>query len=121
MKCKRQQLSQGKDSFIHDVSAAPELRCVTTYRNLKVVTRREGHYPLIIGPLLISQTKTAESYDYFFGKLTSLNKNIKNILAIVTDGEEASISAMKNSKCYAFHLRCFGRRELRKLKTVNYS
>lgn len=144
--CKRQQLSQGKDPFIRDVSAAPELRCVlcydwqlneieqfctdpqnfvifsadptfnlgnfnltvTTYRNLKVVTRREGHHPLIIGSLLISQTKTTESYDYFFGKLTSLNKNIKNVLAIGTDGEEALISAMKNSMCYAIHLRCFG-------------
>lgn len=144
--CKRQQLNQGKDLFIRDVTAAPELRCilvydwqlkqieqfctdprhfsvfsadptfnlgnfnltVTTYRHLKVVTRRDNHHPIMLGPLLISQSKSSDAYDYFFGKITSLNKRLKNVLAIGTDGEEALISGMKNSMSYAIHLRCFG-------------
>ncbi|CAB4006223.1 Hypothetical predicted protein [Paramuricea clavata] len=69
---------------------------VTTYRHLKVVTRRDDHHPLMIGPFLISQSKTSETYNYFFGKLTALNKNLKNLLGIGTDGEEALIDAMKN-------------------------
>ena len=81
---------------------------VTTYRHLKLVTRREGNHPLMIGPLLVSQTKTSETYNYFFGKLASLNKNLKNIMAFGTDGEEALIEAMKNVMSYAIHLRCFG-------------
>ena len=80
---------------------------VTTYRRLKVVTYREGHYPLMVVPLLVSQTKTSETYDYFFGKLASLNKCLENILAFGTDREEALIEAMKTVN-YAIHLRCFG-------------
>ena len=81
---------------------------VTTYRNLKVVTRREGHHPIMIGPLLLSQTKSLETYHYFFGKLIGLNKNLRNVLAIGTDGEEALIEGMKNNMNYAIHLWCFG-------------
>ena len=51
----------------------------TTYRNLKVVTRKEGHHPIMIGPLLLSQTKSLETYHYFFGELIGLNKNLKNV------------------------------------------
>ncbi len=78
---------------------------VTTYWHLKVVTRRDGHHPLMIGPLLISQSKTSETYNYFFGKLTALSKNLRNILRIGTDGEEALVEAMKNSMSHAIHLR----------------
>ena len=81
---------------------------VTTYRHLQLVTRREEHHPIMIGPLLISQTKTLETYNYFFGKLTALNKNLKNVLAFGTDGEKALVEAMKNYMNYAIHLRCFG-------------
>lgn len=73
-----------------------------------MVTRREGHHPITIGPLLLSQTKSLETYHYFFGKLIGLNKNLRNVLAIGTDGEEALIEGMKNNMNYAIHLRCFG-------------
>lgn len=81
---------------------------VTTYRHLKVITRRDGHHPIMIGPLLLSQTKTTETYDYFFGKLAALNKNLRNVLAFGTDGEEALIEGMKTAMNQAIHLRCFG-------------
>ena len=81
---------------------------VTTYRHLKVVDRRQGHHPLMIGPLLISQSKKYDTYNYFFGKLGGLNKAMKDILAIGTDGEEALYEGMRNNMSHAIHLRCFG-------------
>lgn len=81
---------------------------VTTYRNLKVVTRRDGNNPLMIGPLLLSQTKTAECYKNFFAKLASLNGNLSDVLAFGTDGEEPLIEGMRNTMRYAIHIRCFG-------------
>ena len=72
------------------------------YCRLKLVRHTEGNHPLMIGPLIISQTKTSETYTYFFGKLASLNKNLENIMAFAADGEEALLEAMKKN------LRCFG-------------
>ena len=43
----------------------------------------------------------SETYNYFFGKLASLNRNLKNIMAFGTHGEEALIEAMKNLMNYA--------------------
>ena len=62
----------------------------------------------MIGPLLLSQTKSLETYHYFSSKLIGLNKNLRNVLTIGTDGEEALIEGMKNNMNYAIHLRCFG-------------
>lgn len=39
---------------------------VTSYRNLKVVERVNSHHPAMIGPILISQTKTFDAYNHFF-------------------------------------------------------
>ena len=61
---------------------------VMTYQHLKVVTRRDDNHPLMVGPILISQSKTSETYNYFFGKLTTLNKNLRNVLGIGTDGRK---------------------------------
>lgn len=81
---------------------------VMTYRHLKVITRRIGHHPIMLGPLFISQTKTSDAYNYFLGKLAALNNTIRNVLAIGTDGEEALIVGMRNTITYAIHLSCFG-------------
>ena len=35
---------------------------VTTFRNKKVVDKVSGHHPIMIGPLLLSQTKTFDAY-----------------------------------------------------------
>ena len=39
---------------------------VTTFRNLKVVDKIAGHHPIMIGPLLLSQSKAFDAYNYFF-------------------------------------------------------
>lgn len=80
---------------------------VSCYSNLKVVDRVTGVHPTMIGPLLLSQTKTFDSYNCFFSKIVSLNKETRNILAFGTDGEEELFRAMKYCFPKAIHLRCF--------------
>ncbi len=80
---------------------------VTSYQNLKVVDRVNGNHPTMIGPLLISQTKSFDAYNYFFGKIISLNKDTRGVMAFGTDGEEELYRAMTFNFPYAVHLRCF--------------
>lgn len=81
---------------------------VTTYRHLKLLTRRDDKHPTMIGPLLLSQRKAYDTYNFFFSKLAGLNPNIRGILAFGTDGEEGLIQAMSSTMNYAIQLRCFG-------------
>lgn len=80
---------------------------VTSYRNLKVLDRASGNHPTMIGPMLISQTKSFDAYNHFFSKILSLNKDTRGILAFGTDGEEELYRAMRFSFPHAIHLRCF--------------
>ena len=80
---------------------------VTSFANLKVVNRVGGNHPTMIGPILLSQTKSFDSYNYLFSKIVGLNKDIRKILAFGTDGEEELFKAMKYNFPYAVHLRCF--------------
>lgn len=43
---------------------------VTTFENLKVVDRKTEHNPIMIGPLLLSQTKAFDAYNFFFSKVS---------------------------------------------------
>lgn len=61
----------------------------------------------MIGPLLISQTKSFDAYNNFFSKISSLNKGARGILAFRTDGEEELYSAMRFRFPHAIHQRCF--------------
>ena len=54
------------------------------------------------------QAKTYDAYNYFFSKMVSLNKDIANVLAFGTDGEEPLCKAMERNMYHAIHLRCFG-------------
>ena len=79
---------------------------VTTYTNLLVLDRKT--HPVMIGPLFTHQAKTYDAYNYFFSKMVSLNKDIANVLAFGTDGEEPLFKAMERNMYHAIHLRCFG-------------
>ena len=48
---------------------------VTTYRNLMLVDRKTGRPPMMLGPMLLHQTKTFETYNFFFSKLVGMNKD----------------------------------------------
>ena len=81
---------------------------VTTYTNLLVVDRKTRKHPVMIGPLFMHQAKKYDAYNYFFFKMVSLNKDIGNVLAFGTDGEEPLFKAMERNMYHAIHLRCFG-------------
>ena len=79
---------------------------VTSFRHLKVVNRETGGHPTLVGPILLSQTKSFDAYNQFFSKLVSLNKDVRGVLAYRTDGEEELYRAMNFSFPQALHLRC---------------
>lgn len=81
---------------------------VTTYQNLMLKDRKTGKPPLMLGPMLLHQRKTFDTYNFFFSNLVGLNKEVSLLLAFGTDGEDALIQALSRSFYHALHLRCFG-------------
>ena len=80
---------------------------VTSYSNVKVIDIVTAGHPTMIGPMLLSQAKSFDSYNQFFSKMVSLNKEARGILAFGTDGEEELFNAMRFNFAHAVHLRCF--------------
>lgn len=76
-----------------------------TYQNLLVETSSHCH-PVLLGPVLIHQTKQFRPFHYFASTLTRLNPNLANIRAFGTDGEPELIKAFKVVLSNAIHLRC---------------
>ena len=76
-----------------------------TYQNLLVETSSHCH-PVLLGPVLIHQTKQFRPFHYFASTLTRLNPNLANIRAFGTDGEPELIKAFKVAFSNAIHLRC---------------
>ena len=77
-----------------------------TYHNLLVKTTRNGNHPILLGPVLIHQTKTLRPFHYFASTLIRLNPRLSGLKAYGTDGEPELIKAF--SMCFpkAIHLRC---------------
>ena len=61
-----------------------------TYHNLLVKTER-GNHPIILGPILIHQTKTFQPFHYFASTLIRLNPELVKLKAFGTDGESELI------------------------------
>ena len=76
-----------------------------TYRNL-LVHNKQGHHPIIMGPILIHRTKTFEPFYYFASSLVRLNPKLAEINSFGTDGEPQLIKAFKVCFPQAVHLRC---------------
>uniref|UniRef100_A0A1X7SJT8 MULE transposase domain-containing protein n=1 Tax=Amphimedon queenslandica TaxID=400682 RepID=A0A1X7SJT8_AMPQE len=76
-----------------------------SFQNLLVQTTSQSH-PVILGPILIHQTKLFRPFHYFASTLTRLNPNLVNIRAFGTDGEPELIKAFKLVFTNAVHLRC---------------
>ena len=64
------------------------------------------NHPLLLGPVLIHQTKTFNAFYYFASTLIRLNPSLKNIQAFGTDGESELIKAFSCAFPHAVHLRC---------------
>lgn len=76
-----------------------------TYQNLLVKVQKVNH-PIVLGPVLIHQTKTFHAFHYFASTLVRLNPKLVNIKAFGTDGEGELIKAFKIAFPSAVHLRC---------------
>ena len=61
----------------------------------------------IIGPVLIHQQLKFSTFNYFFNMLISSYKQLRNILAVGTDGDEALMEALACNFPFAWQLRCF--------------
>lgn len=83
-----------------------EFTCIA-YRNLLVIDPRTHESPILLGPILVHQQKTFETYHFFASTLVGLNPTFASILAFGTDGEEAVVKAFKQQLTHAIHLRCF--------------
>ena len=77
-----------------------------TYHNLFVKTTRNGNHPILLGPVLIHQTKTQRPFHYFASTLIRLNPKLSGLKAYSTDGEPELIKAFRMYFPKAINLRC---------------
>ena len=77
------------------------------YRYLLLEHRKEGHSPIILGPILVHQQKKFSSYHFFASTLISLCPSLRNIKAFGSDGETQLYQAFQMQLPEAIHLRCF--------------
>ena len=61
---------------------------VTTYENLLVTIKKTGVHPVFVGPMLVHQRQTYETYFHFASELLKYQKTLSSLNAIGTDGEE---------------------------------
>ena len=78
-----------------------------SFRNVVLESRRTGRCPVFLGPILIHQTKTFQSYHYLTSQLVALKPRLQTLQAFGTDGEEELIKACKSVFREATALRCF--------------
>ena len=91
-----------------------------TYRHLMLECRRSGKSPICLGPILIHYKKT---YLFFTSSLVGMRKNLRNLKAFGTDGEECLAEAFSHDFPSATHLVCqiHKRRNIEtKLKNLNF-
>ena len=94
------------------------------FRYLLLEHRKEGHSPIMLGPLLVHQQKKFSSYHFFASTLISLCPSLRNIKSFGTDGETQLFQAFQTQFPEAVHLRCFRHfraNVISKLKTLGVS
>ena len=65
-----------------------------TYQHLVLENKREGKHPSLIGPVLLHERKTEETYSTFSATLRTLEPGLREFLAFGTDDEQALISLL---------------------------
>ena len=96
---------KSKDSFVREVVGAPEpIAFLASDRQLKdiklysaqvgsfsilSVDVRTGKHPIFLGPFLIHQSKTEQTYRYLGSAMKHFNPQIVQLNAFGTDGERA--------------------------------
>ena len=77
-----------------------------TYQHLLLENRRDGKHPSLIGPVLLHEKKTTETYSTFSGTLRTLEPELRDVMAFGTDDEEALIQGFRNNFDRSVHLLC---------------
>ena len=79
----------------------------TTYRCRKIVNVTTGKSPVFLGPMLVHQSKTEQTYRYLASSVKRFNPNTVSLQAFGTDGERALSNAFNEEFPVADHHRCF--------------
>jgi len=93
----------------------------TTYQNV-LVRNKSGNHPILLGPVLVHQTKTLCPFHYLASTLVRLNPNLVNLRAYGIDGEPELITVFRICFPNAVHLRCINhlRQNIKnKLRSLN--
>ncbi|XP_028415711.1 uncharacterized protein LOC114539280 [Dendronephthya gigantea] len=77
-----------------------------TYQHLLLENRRDGKHPSLIGPVLLHNKKTEETYSSFSATLKTLEPGLRDLLAFGTDDEQALISGFRNNFDRSINLLC---------------
>ena len=77
-----------------------------SYQHLLLETKNEGKHPTLIGPVLISEKKTEETYSTFCSSFKSLELGLSNLIAFGTDDEKALENAFNLNFERSVHLLC---------------
>jgi hypothetical protein len=77
-----------------------------SYQHLLLNNRGEDQHPTLIGPVLIHERKTTESYSTFCGTIKTLAPELNNLLSYGTDDEEALVNAFEANFLQSTHVLC---------------
>ena len=80
---------------------------VTTYWYLQLVNRKTIKPPVMIGPMLVHQRKTTQSYHFLSSNIVGFCQKLATLQAFGTDGEIALADAFQLQFKSAVHLVCF--------------
>ena len=77
-----------------------------TYQHLILENKRDGKHPSFIGPVMIHEKKTKDTYAAFSGTLRNLEPELRDVLAFGTDDEEALHEGFKINFDRSINLLC---------------
>ena len=77
-----------------------------TYQHLLLENKRDGEHPSFIGPVLLHEKKTTETYSTFGASLKTLKPELCDVMAFGTIDEWALVDGFKNNFERSVHLLC---------------
>ena len=77
-----------------------------TYQHLLLENRHDGKQPSMIGPVLVHDKKTTETYSTFAGTIKTFRPGLSEVLSFGTDGEKPLIDGFKNNFDRSVNLLC---------------
>ena len=80
---------------------------VTTYKHLQLIDRQTKNPPVLLGPMIVHQKKSKESYYFLASGIVGLCSQLNSLVAFGTDGEIALGEAFHAQFPNAKHLLCF--------------